>query len=63
MNRLHYCWDGSASCNTSDGKLAAVRYSGSVQRFPVLLGVFYHQQRAGAEDGEGIRPAAGTENE
>ena len=48
---------------TSDGKLAAVRYSGSVQRFPVLLGVFYHQQRAGAEDGEGIRHVAVTENE
>ena len=56
-------WDGSASCNASDGELAAVGYSGSVQSFPVLLGVFYHQQWAGAEDGEGIRQVAVTGNE
>ena len=56
-------WDGSASCNASDGELAAVGYSGSVQSFPVLLGVFYHQQWAGAEDGEGIRHVAVTGNE
>ena len=28
-----------------------------------LLGCFYTPQWAGAEDGEGIRPAAGTGNE
>ena len=55
--------DGSASCNASDGKLAAVGYSGSVQSFLVLLGVFYHQQWAGAEDSEGIRHVAVTGNE
>ena len=56
-------WDGSVSCNASDGELAAVGYSGSVQSFPVLLGVFYHQQRARAEDSEGIRHVAVTGNE
>ena len=56
-------WDGSASCSTSDGELPAVGYSGSVQSLPVLLGVFYHQQWAGAEDSEGIRHLAVTGNE
>ena len=53
----------SASCNASDGELAAVGYSGSVQSFPLLLGAFYHQQWAGAEDGEGIRQVNVTGNE
>ena len=45
-------WDGSASCYESDGQLAAVGYS-----------VFLHQQRAMAEDDEGIGPAAVIGNE
>ena len=36
---------------------------GAVQGFPVQLGVYVHQQWDGAEDGEGIRPVAGTGNE
>ena len=56
-------WDGSASCNASDGELAAVGYSGSVQSFPILLGVFSYQQWAGAEDSEGVRHVAVTGNE
>ena len=32
-------------------------------RLIYLLGCFYTPQWAGAEDGEGIRPAAGTGNE
>ena len=56
-------WDGRASCNASDGELAAVGYSGSVQSFLVLLGGFYDQQWTGAEDGEGIRHVAVTGNE
>ena len=59
----HTSWDGSASCNASDGELAVVGYSGSVQSFLALLGVFYHQQFAGAEDSEGIRHVAVTGNE
>ena len=56
-------WDGSASCNASDGGLAAVGYSGPVQGCLDLLGVFQHQQWTGAEDEEGIRPVAVTGNE
>ena len=56
-------WDGSASCNDSDGELAAVGYSGSVKGCLDLLGCFYTQQWVGAEDGEGIRHVAVTGNE
>ena len=56
-------WDGSASCNASDGELAAIGYSVSVYGGLNLLGVFLHQQWAGAEDGEGFRPIAGAGNE
>ena len=35
---LFESWDGSASCNASDGELAAVGYSGSVEVCLDLLG-------------------------
>ena len=54
---------GSASCNASNWRASFSGYSGSVWGCLDLLGRFYTQQWAGAEDGKGIRPAAGTGNE
>ena len=56
-------WDGRASCNASNRRASFSGYSGSVLGYVDLLGCFYTQQWAGAEDGEGIRLAAGTGNE
>ena len=56
-------WDGSASYKTSNWRASFSGYSGSVLGCLDLLGCFYTPQWAGAEDGEGIRPAAGTGNE
>ena len=57
-------WDGSASCNASIiGEQALVDILDLSEVAWTCWGCFYTQQWAGAEDGEGIRPAAGTGNE
>ena len=45
------------------GELAAVDSPDLSKVFLDLLGMFLHQQWAGADDGEGIRPVDGTGNE
>ena len=61
-NGLLYLVRVAPDCNRSYCEDSFSGYSGSV-RLLYLLGCFYTPQWAGAEDGEGIRPAAGTGNE